>query len=245
MSTKSKAVSAKEDQLPAYIKQGQGRGSENVGSQDIQIPRIDIIQALSPQHQKNKPEYIEGAEIGMLFNTLTRDLYPEGVTVVPVYYDKQFIVWKDQKKGGGFKGAFSKDQQSEAEALASELGEDFECVETPTQICILVDDDGNPVHEVSIPMAKSKMKINKQWNSLIRLQGGDRFSRQYRLVSVPDENSEGQEYLNYQVTRAGFPTEAAYLYAEALYESIMGGSVKVSTNYSDAKEETAEGEREY
>jgi hypothetical protein len=235
MATKKEvAVKSGGDVVPAYIRQGKGRGSENVSSQDIQIPRIDIIQDLSPQHKENKPEYIPGAKVGMLFNTLTKDLYPNGVDVVPVWYDKQFLVWKSQKKGGGLNGVFGKDQKAEAENRAATLGEDYECVETPTQICILIDEDGEPICEVSIPLSKSKMKVNRTWNSLIRLQGGDRFSRKYRLASIEDANNEGQEFLNYSVQLNGFPSESAYHEAERLYEAIVGGQTTVSTNYSDA-----------
>jgi len=242
--TAKRDVAKAQDQVPAHIKQGKARGSENVSQQDIMLPRLDIIQDLSPQHKENKPEYIEGAKVGMLFNTLTSDLYPDGVEVVPVYYDKQFLVWKSQDSGGGLKGVFSRDQQGQAEALAEELGDDHECVETPTQICILLDEDGMPVTEISVPMAKSKMKVNRQWNSLIRMNGGDRFSRVYRLTSIPDKNQQNQEYLNYKVTNAGWPGEEAYEMAEKLYEAIAGGEVNVATNYSDAEksEEAEEGE---
>lgn len=240
-----KAVAKTEEQMPAYMRQGAGRGSENVSQQDVQIPRIDIIQDMSPQHKENKPEYIPGAKVGMLFNTVTGDLYAEGVTVVPVYYDKQFLVWKDQNKGGGLNGVFSRDQQAEAEAHAEELGADFEAVETPTQICILVDDEGEPISEVSIPLSKSKMKVNRKWNSIIRMAGGDRFSRAYRLVSVQDQNNDGQEYLNYAVHPAGWASESAYVMAEKLYEAIVAGERQVTTNYDDSKagnKETADEE---
>lgn len=232
-----KEVAKTQDQVPAHIKQGGNRGSENVQQQDIMIPRLDIIQDLSPQHKENKPEYIEGAKVGMLFNTLTGDLYPEGAAVVPVWYDKQWLVWKLQAKGGGLKGVFSKDEQAKAEALAEELGDEFEAVETPTQICILLDEDGNPVTEISVPMAKSKMKVNRAWNSLIRMNGGDRFSRVYWLTSIEDVNQEGKEYLNYKVSNHGWPEEAAYEMAEKLYEAIAGGERQVATNYQDAREE--------
>jgi hypothetical protein len=237
----SKAVT-KSDNVPAYIRQGAARGSEQVEQGDIALPRIDIIQDLSPQHKETKPEYIPGAKVGMLFNTLTRELYPNGVSVVPVWYDKQFLVWKDQKKGGGLKGVFGKHEKTQAENHAMELGDDYECVETPTQIVIVVDDDGQPLYEATIPLSKSKMKVNRQWNSLIMMNGGDRFSRQYRLESVEDQNSEGQEYLNYRVNNEGYATEEAYLRAEKLYESISSGARTTKANYSDVAEERTEEE---
>lgn len=235
-----KDVAHKDDQVPAHIKQGQNRGSENVSQQDIMIPRLDIIQDLSPQAKENKPEYIPGAKVGMLFNTLTGDLYEDGADVIPVWYDKQFLVWKLQKHGGGLKGVFGRDEQAKAQALAEELGDQYECVETPTQICILLNDNGDPITEISVPMAKSKMKVNRAWNSLIRMNGGDRFSRVYHLVSIQDENQEGQEYLNYKVSNNGWPNETAYSMAEKLYEAIAGGERQVTTNYNDAVADNGE-----
>ncbi len=224
------AITKAEDQLPAYIKQDSNRGSENVETRDIQYPRIDIIQDLSPEHKKGKPEFIEGAEVGMLFNVLTRELYPDGVYVVPVYYEKQYLVWKDQDKGGGLQGVFDNPQDAEAKA---EEDDDFEMVETPTHIVMLVDEDGNFLMEATIPMSKSKMKINRQWNSLIRLNGGDRFSRRYHITSVEDTNQSNQEYLNYRIGQAGFPSEEVYLAAERLYEAFSTGEAKATVSYSD------------
>ena len=62
MAASKKAVAEKKDQAPAHIRQGEGRGNENVGTEDIQIPRISVLQALSPQIKKSDPSYIEGAE---------------------------------------------------------------------------------------------------------------------------------------------------------------------------------------
>ena len=73
------------NEIPDFMKQG-NRGAENVGTDDMIIPRIELIQALSPVRKKSDPAYIEGAEEGMLYNNVTRTLYGTEVTVVPVYY---------------------------------------------------------------------------------------------------------------------------------------------------------------
>lgn len=237
-------VTVKQDQLPAYMRQGTARGSERVDSEDIALPRIDVIQDLSPQHKESKPEYIPGAKPGMLFNTLTNELYPDGVTVVPVWYNKEYNVWKDLKKGGGFFGSWPKEEKAEAEAKAAS-DPDLECVDTPVHVVLVVDENGDPQYEATVPMPKSKKKCNRAWNSLIMLHGGDRFSRAYRLSSVEDKNPEGQEYLNFRVALQGFASEAAYLRAEKLYEQLASNKVQVATNYSDVSVESVEEETDY
>ena len=88
--------------LPEWLQgKGDARGAENVTTDDMIIPRIELVQALSPARKKSDAAYIEGAEEGMLYNNVTRELYGEAVTVVPIYYTKQFLVWKDRKSGGG------------------------------------------------------------------------------------------------------------------------------------------------
>ena len=56
-------------------------------SSEMQIPFIRVLQALSPQLNKKKAEYIEGASQGDMFNTVTNEHWSgeEGITVIPCY----------------------------------------------------------------------------------------------------------------------------------------------------------------
>jgi hypothetical protein len=148
-----------------------------------------------------------------------------------VWYHKEYNVWKDLNKGGGFIGSWTRDEREEAEARAASEP-DLECVETPVHVVLVIDDDGEPLYEATIPMSKSKRKVNRQWNSLIMLNGGDRFSRVYRVATVEDSNQEGQEYLNFRVSTHAFASEPAYLRGEKLYEQISSGKVATKSNYA-------------
>ena len=54
----------------------EGTGLESVGTEDYALPFLRIIQSGSPQLKKSDPnKYIDGAEEGMLFNTLTNEYY--------------------------------------------------------------------------------------------------------------------------------------------------------------------------
>ena len=50
------------DQIPDFLKGKTGsRGAENVGADDMVIPRVELVQALSPARNKKDSAYIAGA----------------------------------------------------------------------------------------------------------------------------------------------------------------------------------------
>lgn len=237
-----KEVATKTDQVPDYIKQGRGRGNENVTTEDLQLPRIDVLQALSPQINKKKDSYIEGAEVGDIFNTLTGELYPDGLRFTPISFVKRFLVWVDRKQdsNGGLRGVFETEIEAEQFIDEQDDANKLEVVMTPEHLVLL--DDGT---EAILAMGKSKVKVSRKFNSLVRLQGGDRFSRSYLLTSVDDESAQG-EYQNISIKPDGFPSEEVYRKAEKLYESIADGGMQASANYDDVREEgDSEEEAEY
>lgn len=230
------------NEIPDFLKQG-NRGAENVGTDDMIIPRIELIQALSPVRKKSDPAYIEGAEEGMLYNNVTRTLYGTEVTVVPVYYTKQFLVWKDRKAGGGgsngFRGAFATKEL--ADRAIAELAEEALEVSDTAQHFVLVR-NGDDWQEAVISMAKSKIKVSKRWNSLMRLTNTDSFSRAYKLSAVTETNARNESYFNFNVAALGFVNKDLYVRAEKLYETIRAGGVKVSNDYDGEVNEVAESE---
>jgi hypothetical protein len=230
------------NEIPDFLKQG-NRGAENVGTDDMIIPRIELIQALSPVRKKSDASYIEGAEEGMLYNNVTRALYGTEVTVIPVYYTKQFLVWKDRKAGGGgsngFRGAFATKEL--ADRAIADLAEEALEVSDTAQHFVLVR-NGDDWQEAVISMAKSKIKVSKRWNSLMRLTNTDSFSRAYKLSATTETNARNESYFNFNVAALGFVNKELYERAEKLYETIRAGGVKVSNDYDGETVETAESE---
>lgn len=236
---KELATITNDDNLPDYIKiGGEARGSEDVGMEDLAIPRLEIIQALSPCRKKTDPSYIDGAEEKQLYNNVTREMYGESVLVVPVTFKKQYLVWKDRDSGGGFRGDFN-DAESANQQIVSLVNSGdngpFEAVDTAQHICLLVRPNGK-TEEIAISMSRSKLKVSRQWNSMIRLFEGDRFSRMYVISAVDDKGEKG-EFYNFQVKPAGFPSKEVYLRAEQLYNDIHSGDRDINVNH-DTDQET-------
>jgi hypothetical protein len=179
----------------------------------------------------------------MLYNNVTRTLYGTEVTVVPVYYTKQFLVWKDRKAGGGgsngFRGAFASKEL--ADRAIAELAEEALEVSDTAQHFVLVR-NGDDWQEAVISMAKSKVKVSKRWNSLMRLSNTDSFSRAYKLSATTETNARNESYFNFNVAALGFVNKELYERAEKLYETIRTGAVKVSNDYDGEVTEVADSE---
>lgn len=235
MTTRKKALAKKESTavaVPDYINQGTARGSEDVGAEDLVIPRLELVQSLSKCRKKSDPAFIEGIEEGMLYNNVTRQIYGKSVVVCPVMFKKEYLLWRDQDLGGGFGGAHPTKADGEVARQEQEKPDEWEVVDTHQHFCVLVHEDGT-FEEIAISMAKSKARISRNWNSLIRINGGDRFARVYKVEGVEDQNDAGKDYYNLKVSGAGFPAEGVYHHAESIYEMMKAGGVSVDRSTDD------------
>lgn len=232
--------------VPEYMNPTSSRGQENVGTDDVTIPRLDVIQDLSPQHKKNKPEYIEGAEVGMLFNSVTKALYGNQVFFVPVFFRKEWVIWKDRDSGGGFAGAFSSENEAKEALAALDNPEQHDIIDTAQQFGIVIDADGS--HEdIVISMSRSKMKSSRQLNTMCKIAGGDRFSRVYKIATSEEQNAQGQDYWGMSISQLGYVPEEIYKHAERMYDSIASGERDVNRNADGANANAnapADGEKE-
>lgn len=212
------------DQLPAHLTQGTGAGNENVSASDMTIPRLDVIQQLSPQIDPSSPKFIEDAKLGHIFNSLSGELYTH-CFVVNLHFDVRFQVFKKRKFGGGFEGSFNTEAEALAHLDAGGLPRDqYDVAETAIHKCLLLDDQGNPKEPVLIYMSGSKMKISKDWNSAIALKDprADRFASVWTLSSAGEKNRQGQQYQNFRIDFAGWAGDALYQEAQKIYRGIVG-----------------------
>jgi hypothetical protein len=94
--TKANAVAKTGEALPAFMQGKAGQGVENISNTEAEIPRIKLIQGMSPEL-----EIYNDLKAGHFFHTLTEeDLGPE-LRIVPIYVDVRFILWRPRDDGGG------------------------------------------------------------------------------------------------------------------------------------------------
>lgn len=218
----------------SHIKPSAGRGNENVGQEDLTMPRLEIVQSQSKCLQEGAPEYIAGAKPGDLINSVSRVNYGKEAFVVNCHYSKMWLVWKDFDKGGGFFGAFSNPAEASARlkevAAGGEKAEDLEVLDTPQHMLLLVDHRRGVVDELVVALPRTKAGISRDWNTMIRLTGQDRFARVYRVTTALETNKKNQSYWNFVVAQSGMPNKVLYERAERIYNDITAGRRQVVMN---------------
>lgn len=95
-----------------------GEGFEGQTSEDISIPFLNVLQSNSPEIAGDPAYRIKGAQIGMLMNSVTKELFDgdEGVVFQPAATDHQFYEWKPRSQGGGLVGRHAIDSRIVLEA---------------------------------------------------------------------------------------------------------------------------------
>ena len=239
-------------ELDKMLEADAGVGLENITTEDMQIPFIRIIQALSPQLQKDDPLYIKGAEQGDIFNTVSQEIYKqdEGVIVVPAFFEKKFLEFQLRSSGGGFVRELAADDKditmTSREGTIELLPNGNELVRTHQHLVIAQSTDGTIAPSV-LDMKKTQLKVSRRWNTLknsARLPSGALmpiYGTAWQVTTVLEANDQGK-WFNYKLDRVNDITpaiEKMMLEARTMYQGVSKGEVKMAAASADeiAKEE--------
>jgi len=217
-----------------------GIGVNDLGSEDLAIPFIKILQKMSDQLDE-----LDGAKAGDIFNSVTREVLKgkDGIRVIPCAYRLEWIEWEPRGTGTGAPYAIYQTGDSLPETERSEDNKDMvvdgggRYLERTAQHYVLVVDADGVAQQALLPMKATQFKKSKQWNSAIKsikMKDADgnlftppRFSHIWHLSTASEENKSGSWH-GWQITKDTV-IEDPNLYAEArlLAQSIQAGDVKV------------------
>jgi hypothetical protein len=225
----------------SFLESDADQGLSNIGHDDLALPFLKILGQLSPEVNKRDGKYVKGAEPGMIYNSVTGDLFDgeEGIQVIPCHYKLEYIEWQDRGEGPGAPVAI---HPSSSDILSQTTrGADFKdrlsngnYVEKTASHFIII--NGQTPTTALIAMKSTQLKTSRKWNSMmqsIKLKGKNglftpaSFSHTYKLRTIPQSNDKGQ-WFGWEVSKIG-PIEDQGLYqqAKSFYESVSKGDVKV------------------
>ena len=252
-------VTQKKDQLPAdlqdLIYEDAGQGMENMTKDDFAIPRLAILQALSPQAEKRGDQYVEGAEPSMIMENVSNGLYDgeEGILVIPLAFRRTIIEWGLREKNGGFIAdhglqpdllkACTKDDKNR---LINDKGNQL--VDTCEYFVYVIDAEEGWRPAV-ISMSSTQMRKSKRWNTLIDSvkidtpkgrQTAASYFMSYKLTTVPESNDKGS-WFGWDIKKNGKTVDLEYgheiyLAAREFKKQIDAGEVKVADPVSETVE---------
>ena len=219
-----------------------GKGMENITPDDLALPFLKILGQLSPEVNKRDGKYVEGAQPGMIFNSVTNELFDgeKVIHVIPCHYKLEYVEWRDRGKDGS--GAPVNIYPGSSDIMTKTTrGSDFKdrlsngnYIEKTAQHFVIV--AGKVPTTALIAMKSTQLKISRKWNSMmqsIKLKGKNgmftpaSFSHEYLLKTNQQSNDKGS-WFGWEISKVG-PVENADIYhqAKSFAESISKGDVQV------------------
>jgi len=234
-----KQVAVKEEAgLPSSVlfEDDAASGFENVKTTSLALPILKLLQNGSGEAQKRNQNYVEGADPGMLLNTVTKKLYngAEGVKVIPCHYKLEYQEWADFGTGSGRPENIFADGSDILEQTTQDGGgkdrlENGHYILTVGQHYVLVVGDDGSAEQALISMSSSQGKISRKWNSMmmsISLDGKNgpytppSFSHSYTLSTVLN-SGKGNQWYGYNIVKGTAVTDAnMYERAKKFYTSL-------------------------
>lgn len=234
------------DLAVAGFEQFSAVGFEETRTDDMSVPFLRILAQLSPQVNKRDGEYVDGAEAGMIFNTVSNKVYDgeQGITVIPCYYNRRYVEWAPREKGGGYFGNYKPDDPIVNTTTKNERGEDILpngnlLTNTAQFFVILLDEDGP--QRCLITMSSSQLKKARKWvtqmNSLTAQGANGTFtlpmpSHRYRLGTVAESNDKGS-WFGWDISKIG-PLDLAT--EQGLFDMAVEFSMQVKNDEVQVKE---------
>ena len=226
-----------------------GMGLETIDKNDLALPFLKLLQSGSDETKKKHAKYVEGAEAGMFYNTVTKKLYSgeKGIEVIPVFYKMTYPEWAPFEKREGRPVHNDRGPDVMGKVTQNDRNKDMldngnEIIKTANYFVII---NGERPEKALLTMKSTGLKTSRQWNSLMedefendpktgKAVPAPMFSRVYKLNSVEQTGSFTWHTYNVNLLKK-VDNAGLYQMARDFHNSIKGSQQKPAET---AKEES-------
>ena len=247
----SEVQTKKRNEISANMFEADAGQGLNMTQEDLALPFLKVLGQLSPECNKRDAKHVEGAEPGMIINTVTSEIYDgvKGIDVVPVHYKRQHIEWQDRGESQGApvkiydagddlpsttRDKFNKDRLSNGNYLEN----------TASHFVVIL---GNNPTTALISMKATQLKVSRKWNSMmmgLKMQGKNgmftppTYSHIYKLKTVQQSNDKGT-WFGWDVSRVGpISDPGIYKIAKDFGANVSKGEVNVKHGEQESKSDS-------
>ena len=216
-------------------------GLENITQKELALPFLKLLVQLSPQCNKTSNNFVEGAEPGMIYNTVSGKLYDgeKGINVIPCYFKKEHVEWGERGTSGAPIAVHGSDfdlSKAPKDANYQNRLPNGNVIEETGNYYVVVT-DGQETESALIVMKATALIASRKWNSMmlgIKMQGEEGaftppiYSHIYKLTTVPKSNSKGT-WFGWDIQKVGPVTDkGTYEAAKLFSQGVSKDTAKVS-----------------
>lgn len=258
------------DQLPAKrstFAARAGGGMEETTADSYAIPFLAILQKGSPQVDEASGSQIKGAKAGMLFDTVSKAMFPgdKGIELVQAHYKRVWLRWGARDAGGGFKGEIAPEalakmrndgqiKEVKGRSYIADKNGDIDpddsdrVVDTRVHYMLQVDRKKKTFRRCVLSLSSTQVRKSKDLMSMfadLRLEenGSEYCPATYqsiiKLTTVPEKNDQGTWYgANFEIIdQFDDPEDPIFLAAEQFKEAVKTGIVGAKHGAEEGDEE--------
>lgn len=255
MSEQSIQPSSAEQAMPAHIVRAQegqlASGLDMVRSQDVEIPRLILMQSLSPQVAQ-EGRYKPGDLVHNIADKLIAEPGQKLRIVVAKHY-LRWIEWIPRDKGGGIKAMTT--DPNDPLVRRCEAGEKIDdpsskahgtnaVIEYHCFICIVPSLGLDQAVEISCGKTNWKHGKNLVSRMLMRGAGIPAFAGAYTVRTDNEKNKRNEVYKIFKFDNDGWSTPEEYKAAETLCNFLKAKTIKTRMDDSERDGEGVSDEKE-
>ena len=150
----------------------------NYSPTQLAMPFLTILQPLSHEVTRGDDRYVQGAQPGMFFNTVTKEFFDgeKGIKLIYGNFKASYIEWVPRSSGGGFVSEYTEEAGAFAK-IAYDINkqpiiQEGSPVGTPgnvlnlthTRMAFLVNDDLTSWAPVIVSMSSSQIRASRELN---------------------------------------------------------------------------------
>jgi len=224
-----------------------GMGLDQVRTEDMSIPFLRVLAQLSPQVNKRDGAYVQGAEAGMIYDTVANEVFngEEGLEVVPCYYSRRYVEWKPREKGGGYVNSYNADDPIVNTTYRDDRGNDVlpngNLLTNTAQFFVLRMDASGIPQRCLLTMTSTQLKKARKWLTQMQSRTAmgknglftmPMMSQTYRLRTVEERNDKGS-WFGWEISHerslnlAVVNDKSTFGMAMEFSKSVKAGEVKV------------------